>query len=222
MTSPIGCSGLCTCLGPTWLRCWDAAVSRANAVLAPPGAASARGRETPACTHPDGCSLQRGEAGREQRATGHVRERVVGRSPQVITPLASSLADCSGAISPGLRSPPMWLAGTGSSALLSKPDQHRAANRRCYLNRSQPHENKDHFPPTQHLLLTPLRGDPISLYLPRTRHVHHGPSGKPLLCCSKGDLNPAGRVVQEPDPWGTRFGEVGSSKSHLADKTPVG
>lgn len=168
LTFPARCSVLCTCLGPTCLGCWDAAVSRANAVLARPRTARSCGPEAGAHSHPDSRSLQWGEAGRERRVTGHVRERVVGRSPQVIVPLASSPADCSGAESPELRPPAMWLAETGSPALLSKPDQHRARNRRRYLNRSQTHENKDHFPPTQHLL---LRGDPGSLYLPRTTHA---------------------------------------------------
>lgn len=55
------------------------------------------------------------------------------------------------------------LAGTGSPALLPKPDQRRAGNRRCYLTRSQTHKNKDHVPPTQRLLLTPVPGDPRPL-----------------------------------------------------------
>lgn len=167
LTFPVRCSVPCTCLGPTCLGGWDAAVGRANAVLACPRTAGYCGLEAGAHSHPDSRSLQRGEAGREWRVTGHVRERVVGRSPQVIVPLASSLADCSGAESLGLRPPAMWLAETGSPALLSKPDQHRARNRRRYLNRSQTHKNKDHFPPT-HLL---LRGDPGSLYLLRTTHA---------------------------------------------------
>lgn len=35
------------------------------------------------------------------------------------------------------------------------------------------------------------------------------PSGKPQLGGSKGDVDPAGRRGQGPDPWGARCGEVG-------------
>lgn len=48
------------------------------------------------------------------------------------------------------------------------------------------------------------------------------PSGKPQLGGSKGDVDPAGRRGQGPDPWGARCGEVGSSKSHRPDRTPGG